>query len=313
MSFDDIKIHAATAIAKSGDATYMNFVDFMNIHLQCPYGFAQLCSFKRLADLNTFEMDAITVRIVELIPILTFKEYLKSFLFEPCLTIPLVELFNAKSCKEHYLFTNTNAENINHLDLLSCKATIRNLDDCDSTIFSSNDIMKNDRFNLPAFLNNPTTAFFMPEKSWSRFGVHCSVPYSKWHCRGSPFSSGKTSERLTWLRGEVLDCLKSKYYKASELSWIHFLVVFPTETNAESKYTIYDKSRPKRTVAVNFNDIEGNVLFIVINPSNAKHFYNSNQISSWRSKREIKKTKLMIKLQIIFYFVKGNTSGKLIV
>ncbi|CAG8465308.1 16601_t:CDS:2 [Rhizophagus irregularis] len=69
MSFDDIKIHA--------DATYMNFVDFMNIHLQCPYGFAQLCIFKRLADLNTFEMDAITVRIVEPIPILTFKEYLK--------------------------------------------------------------------------------------------------------------------------------------------------------------------------------------------------------------------------------------------
>ncbi|PKY18769.1 hypothetical protein RhiirB3_523013 [Rhizophagus irregularis] len=31
MSFDDIKIHAATAIAKSGDATYMNFVDFMNV------------------------------------------------------------------------------------------------------------------------------------------------------------------------------------------------------------------------------------------------------------------------------------------
>lgn len=51
--------------------------------------------------------------------------------------------------------------------------------------------------------------------------------------------------------------VKSKYFKASELSWIHFLVVFPTETNAESKYTIYDKSRPKRTVAANFNDIEG--------------------------------------------------------
>lgn len=44
------------------------------------YEFAQLCNIKHLADLNTLEKDAITVRIAEPIPILAFREYLKSIL-----------------------------------------------------------------------------------------------------------------------------------------------------------------------------------------------------------------------------------------
>ncbi|GBC18275.2 hypothetical protein RIR_jg1746.t1 [Rhizophagus irregularis DAOM 181602=DAOM 197198] len=148
------------------------------IHLQCPYGFAQLCIFKRLADLNTFEMDAITVRIVEPIPILTFKEYLKSFLFEPCLTIPLVELFNAKS----------------------------------STLMIA---------------TRPYLARLVKD------------------------SSGVTAKRTTdphhfYSLGDKQTNLKKEVKRR----------IFPTETNAESKYTIYNKSRPKRTVAANFNDIE---------------------------------------------------------
>lgn len=97
------------------------------------------------------------------------------------MAIPLVELFNAKSCKEHDVFINTNIENINQLDLLlSCKATSRKLDDCYSTIFSSNGTMKNDRCNLPVFLNNPITAFFMPEKDAGPDLV-CIVQFHKFH------------------------------------------------------------------------------------------------------------------------------------
>jgi len=57
------------------------------------------------------------------------------------------------------------------------------------------------------------------------------------------------------LRDEVLNCLKSKYCKAHELSWIRFLVTFPAEAKAESKYIIHD--RPKRTVASYFNYSKG--------------------------------------------------------
>ncbi|CAB4389528.1 unnamed protein product [Rhizophagus irregularis] len=41
------------------------------------YGFAQLCSFKRLADLNTLQKDAITVQIAEPVPILAFRDYIR--------------------------------------------------------------------------------------------------------------------------------------------------------------------------------------------------------------------------------------------
>ena len=40
------------------------------------------------------------------------------------------------------------------------------------------------------------------------------------------------------LKDEVLNCLKSKYCKAHELSWIRFLVVFPSEAGEESKYDL---------------------------------------------------------------------------
>jgi hypothetical protein len=137
------------------------------------YGFAQLCEFDYLVDLNTLEKDAITVRIAEPIPILAFRDYIREhptelesqlyenlfsvhyrescagFLFEPCLTIPLAGLFNAKSCKEHVLFINTAIENIDKLDLLSCKVTIRNFDDRTLGKICSNGSMK-DGFNLPA-------------------------------------------------------------------------------------------------------------------------------------------------------------------
>jgi hypothetical protein len=169
------------------------------------------------------------------------------------LTIPLAELFNSKSCKEHALFTNTGIENIDRLDsLLSCKVTIRNFDDCNLSTFSSNGTMKKG-FNLPAFLNNPTTAFFMPEKEAGPDLV-CIVEFHTPNVgiieiplflqaklvKNSPsgtagdttdprhfYSHGeKRTELKEELRGEVLDCLKSKYCKAHELSWIRFLVAF---------------------------------------------------------------------------------------
>ncbi|UZO14902.1 uncharacterized protein OCT59_006345 [Rhizophagus irregularis] len=46
--------------------------------------------------------------------------------------------------------------------------------------------------------------------------------------------------------------------------------IFPTETNAESKYTIYNKSRPKRTVAANFNDIEADNEELELEDENLK-------------------------------------------
>ncbi|KAF0490588.1 hypothetical protein F8M41_021936 [Gigaspora margarita] len=151
------------------------------------YGFAQLDSIDGPTDLSIFEKDAITVRIAESFPILAFIEYVREkpkdlpgeiekqflqnlcsvfsnascagYLFEPYLTIPLAKLFNGKSCKSHPLFANIS--NINKLDLLSYNATIRNLND-DSTKLCSNDDINT--FNLVDFLNNPTTAFFMPDR-----------------------------------------------------------------------------------------------------------------------------------------------------
>jgi hypothetical protein len=75
----------------------------------------------------------------------------------------------------------------------------------------------------------------------------------------------KRSKSKEELKNEVLDCLKSKYCKAHELSWIRFLVIFPAEAKAESKYII---NRPKRTVASYYNypqGIESSLLkFLII-------------------------------------------------
>ncbi|CAB4412113.1 unnamed protein product [Rhizophagus irregularis] len=183
------------------------------------YGFAQLCSFKRLADLNTLQKDAITVQIAEPIPILAFREYIRrhpevfetkvgclhynascaGFLFKPCLTIPLAELFNAKS------------------------------------------------FQMAKLVKDP-------DPPGDTGGT--TDPYH-FYSHGN-----KRTELKEKLRGEVLDCLESKYCKAHELSWIRFLVVFPAETK-------------QRTVASYYNYSKANELFIVIDPSNAELFFSS--------------------------------------
>ncbi|CAG8839878.1 7695_t:CDS:2, partial [Racocetra persica] len=152
------------------------------------YGFAQLDSIDGPANSTMFQKDAITVCIAELLPILAFIEYVKEnpnntpevieshllqnlcsvhynascagYLFEPYLTIPLAKLFNGKSCKNHPLFANIS--NIEKRDLLSYNATIRNLNHDLTKLCSNGDI---NTFNLVHFLNNPTTAFFMPERN----------------------------------------------------------------------------------------------------------------------------------------------------
>ena len=185
------------------------------------------------------------------------------FSFKPCLTIPLVELFNAKSCKELDLFTNI--ENIDKLNLLSYEATIHNFDNRNSSIFSSNGTIK-DGFNLPAFLNNPTTAFFILEKEAGsdlvcfvefhtpdgiiKISIFLQAKLVKNPPKGTPegitdphhfYPHGEKRTKLKEeLKDEVLNCLKSKYCKAHELLWIH-LVVFPAETKAKSKYIIHDE------------------------------------------------------------------------
>ncbi|GES79877.1 hypothetical protein GLOIN_2v1558481 [Rhizophagus clarus] len=282
------------------------------------YGFAQLCSFENLLSLSRLKEDAITVRIAEPIPILAYREYLKKhpdeyethlfqklssfhynascvgFLFESCCTILLAELFNAKTCKEHDLFTTI--KNIDKLDsLLSCETTIRNFDNRNST-----KIKMKDGVNLPSFLKNPTTAFFMPEKEAGPDLV-CIVefhtpngiveiplflqaelvkksPGAKAKDTTNPYHFYPHGEKRTKskqrLRNEVLACLKSKYCKAHELSWIRFIVAFPAKVKAESKYIINNKDpRPRREVA-SYNDSKANELLIVIDPSNIEHFFS---------------------------------------
>jgi hypothetical protein len=135
--------------------------------------------------------------------------------------------------------------------------------------------------NMPAFLNNPTTAFFMPEKEAGPdlvFIVEFHTPYGiiripvfvqaklvKNPPKGTPegttdphhfYPHGeKRTELKEKLRNDVLSCLKSKYCKAHELSWIRILVTFPAEAKAESKYIIHD--RQKRTVASYYNYSQG--------------------------------------------------------
>ena len=113
-------------------------------------------------------------------------------------------------------------------------------------------------FNLPSFLNNPTTAFFMPEKEAGPDLV-CIVEFHTPNgivgiplflqaklVKKTPHATAKDSTDPYHFythgtkRTEVLDCLKSKYCKAEELSWIRFLIVFPAKANAKSKYIIND-------------------------------------------------------------------------
>jgi len=73
----------------------------------------------------------------------------------------------------------------------------------------------------------------------------------------------KRTESKENLKDKVLDCLKSKYCKLHELSWIRFLVVFPSEAREESEYIERNNPRPKRAVASNFNDLTGIIISFV--------------------------------------------------
>ncbi|GES88202.1 hypothetical protein GLOIN_2v1558481 [Rhizophagus clarus] len=201
------------------------------------YGFAQLCIFKHLADLNILQKDAITVQIAEPIPILASKEYIRKhpeefetwlyrnlssvhynascagFLFEPCLTIPLAELFNAKSCKEHNLFTNI--ENIDKLNLLSYEATIRNFDDRNSSIFKAGpDLVCIVEFHIPNGIVK-ILLFLQAKlvKDSPNDTVSSTTDPHHFYSHGD-----KRTELKEKLRSEVLDCLESRYYKAHEFS-----------------------------------------------------------------------------------------------
>ncbi|CAG8442052.1 1443_t:CDS:10, partial [Funneliformis caledonium] len=179
------------------------------------YEFAQLCSFKGLYDLNTFQMDVISVQIAELISILTFRDYMKKTPNE----------FKAK------LLENLCSVHYNASCAVSCKTTIRNFDDKNLTILYLNGNMKKE--NPPDFFKNLTITFFMLKKVASpdltklikgtpsvttkdTTDLHHFYPYGE-----------KRIETKKRLRKEVLDCLKSKYYKDSQ---------------------------PRRSVASNFND-----------------------------------------------------------
>ncbi|CAG8549154.1 802_t:CDS:2 [Funneliformis mosseae] len=182
MSFNDIKIHAASAIAKSGGSTFKNFFSIHDGFYKCiqllehalsntssisqsnvnesvenwqcktkdfiittfnescflyllkgdegaemvQYGFSQLCSFEHLEDLNALQMDAISIQIAELVPILVIREYIKKHPDE----------FEAQHCEIYVQFIIMHhLQDIYKLELqLSYKAIIRNLDNCNLTI-----------------------------------------------------------------------------------------------------------------------------------------------------------------------------------
>jgi len=273
------------------------------------YGFAQLCDFKRLAsDQDIFHKDVIEMQIAETIPFLAFREYIEKdchdrkelekklldnlcsvhynascagFLFEPYLPIVLEKLFNGIICKDHRLFTDI--KNIDNLELLSYKATIRNLNDYNSTILCSkgdnyyNSTSKDDKkVNLPDFLNDPSTTFFMPEKVAGPDLV-CIIEFETpdeivevplflqaklW--KDSPprdaifstdpncfYSHGDDPPPLNIeLKDKVINCLRTKYRRAHEhgLSWIRFIVVYPAEFRSMQSHYIYkERVQPRRT------------------------------------------------------------------
>jgi hypothetical protein len=256
------------------------------------YGFAQLCDYKHLgvSDQSPFQEDVIEVQIQETIPILAFMEYVKKdchdcneievkllqnlckvhynascagFLFEPYLTISLEEFFHEKICMNNDFFTGIkDIDNIKQL--LSHKSTIRKLKD--SAILCSKGDMEN--FNLHDYLNDPPTAFFMPEKDagpdlvciinfeapdgnvevplFLQAKLWKSSPPSKSMLSTDPNSfyphGDDPSRRIPQLKIElkekVIDCLRTKYNRAYEhnLSWIRFLVVYPAKFSMQSHY-----------------------------------------------------------------------------
>ncbi|GBC05483.1 hypothetical protein RclHR1_06250005 [Rhizophagus clarus] len=237
-----------------------------------------------------------------MIPFLAFKEYLEKdcsdcneiekkllqnlcsvyynascagFHFEPYLLIVLEKIFNEKICKEHPLFADI--KNIDKLSLLSCKSTIRTLHDNYSTkLYSKGEMTK---FNLHKYLDDPFTAFFMPEKDagpdlvytieFEAPGGIVEVPIflqaKLW--KNSPSENAiftlrkkKTPQLKIELKEKVINCLRTKYHKAHEhgLSWIRFLVVYPAEFDKKSSHYI-----------CNPGTAEVNELLIIIDSSNA--------------------------------------------
>ncbi|CAI2176756.1 2517_t:CDS:2 [Funneliformis geosporum] len=337
------------------------------------YGFAQLCDFNGLvSDQDIFQKDVIEVQIAETIPFLAFREYIKEdchnrneieekllqnlcsiyynascagFLFEPYLPIALEELFNEKICKEHRLFTDI--KNIDKLGLLSYKATIRNLHN--STIFCSKGDMK--KFNLLDFLNDPSTAFFMPEKDagpdlvciikfetpdeivevplFLQAKLWTSSPPSNATFATDPnsfYSHGDDPSRIPQLKIElkkkVINCLRTKYHRAYEhgLSWIRFLVVYPAKFNMQSHYIHKERDKPRRSGTA--YNLEANELLVIIDHSNAKHFFSSLGLNVLNAVKRVdekeidmerpkKRLKLLIKLQILTLAVFSQLKTKI--
>ncbi|GBC03374.1 hypothetical protein RclHR1_00510005 [Rhizophagus clarus] len=232
------------------------------------YGFAQLCDYKHLAsDQDIFQKDVIEVQIQETIPFLAFMEYVEKdchdrneveekllqdlckvhnnascagFLFEPYLTISLEKFFNETICMNNDFFTGIkDIDNIKQL--LSYKSTIRNLKD--SAILCSKGVMKES--NLFKFLDNPSTAFFMPERDagpdlvciinfetpdgivevplFLQAKLWISNPPSNAIFATDPnsfYPHGDDPSRISQLKIElkekVINCLRTKYHRAYE-------------------------------------------------------------------------------------------------
>ncbi|RGB24707.1 hypothetical protein C1646_772698 [Rhizophagus diaphanus] len=166
MSFDDITNQNAFAVAKSCSVTFKNF---FSIH-DGFYKYDEMMSQNNMNQIvNNWQARAKNSIIESFMESCFLCLCEKNEAWNKMLDIMILsifsldnkdKLFNAKSYKKHDLFANI--ENIDKLDLLSYEATIRNFDDCNSFIFSSNGTIKG--FNLHAFLNNPPTAFLMLEK-----------------------------------------------------------------------------------------------------------------------------------------------------
>ncbi|CAG8474067.1 7135_t:CDS:10 [Funneliformis mosseae] len=275
MSFDDIKLNA-----ESGGATFRNF---FSIH----DGFYEF-QFLEHALLDTSSMSQNDVnKNVEIWQRNGFDFIITTFMkscfpnlrkkkeaWNKVLNIMILSLFShhTKLVKGDGI-----AEMVQYgfPNFAVSKSLVKQLfvtfDDKNSTILCSNGNMKKE--NLPGFLKNPTTAFFMPEKYGPDLAKLVKGAAKDPH-HLYPHGEKRTGSKER-LRKEVLDCLKSKYCKAHELSWIRFLAVFHAEAKVKSKYIIHEDSRPRRSVASNFNDPKANELIIVIDSSNAEHFFTS--------------------------------------
>ncbi|GES97811.1 hypothetical protein GLOIN_2v1670961 [Rhizophagus clarus] len=193
------------------------------------YGFAQLCDYKHLAsDQDIFQKDVIEVQIQETIPFLAFMEYVE----KDC---------HDRNEVEEKLLQDLCKDIDNIKQLLSYKSTIRNLKD--SAILCSKGVMKES--NLFKFLDNPSTAFFMPERDagpdlvciinfetpdgivevplFLQAKLWISNPPSNAIFATDPnsfYPHGDDPSRISQLKIElkekVINCLRTKYHRAYE-------------------------------------------------------------------------------------------------